>query len=129
MGLLTGCAPYHRETDIKEGLADFYQGSVFVYGAEDEYGVRGSIESGLKDLGFLPIAERAEAQLTADYHYKGFYDIVHYTLLDFRLFIAEAKSGKVFVSSRFRGETPLSAERIVEKVFRDIAAEWGERGR
>ncbi len=127
VGLSTSCAPYDLNTDMKEGLTDFYKASVFVYGKEDEYGVRSRIEGGLKDLGFLPTSDRAKAQLTADYHYKGFYDVVHYTLLDFSLFISDAKSGKVFVSSRFRGETPLSAESIVKKVFRDIDDELGER--
>jgi hypothetical protein len=118
--LASGCV---NRVQIKANKSQLVGRAVYVYGIDDSVGIKSSVKNRLAKLGFIVKENRSEADIIIDYKIAGGWDLIHYTITRFNLFMTDANSGIVLLQSQFYGDTLLSAEGVLDMVFDKIESE------
>jgi hypothetical protein len=118
--LAYGCI---NRVQIKADKSQFVGRAVYVYGIDDTIGIKTIVKNRLSKLGFTVKENRADADIVVDYKIAGGWDAIHYTLTRFNLFMTDKNSGEILLKSHFAGNTPLSVEGILDRVFDKIEKE------
>ena len=114
----TGCM--HR-TEINNRELLHSHKNIFVYGHDDNLKINESIKKELTKIGYVVTENKSKAELIADFNYSCYYDVIHYTCTQINLFISDKESGEVLLHSKFIGDTPWSAETLVQHMFKRIS--------
>ncbi len=115
---LSGCA-FHK-TDIKNSELLHKKTTIFIYGYEDNLKIKEIVKTELTKRGYIVTDKKSDAQLIADYNYRCYYDVFHYTCLQFYFFISDKETGEIILGSKFGGDTPWSAETLLHDMFKRI---------
>ena len=122
---ISGCAVHRAEVIDKNILT--HKKVVFIYGLEDPLEIKESISSGLNDVGFTVTENKEEAELIADFKYKCYWDVIHYTCREINFFLTDLKTKKIVLKSSFWGDTPFTPKTLVADMFKEVAKELQEK--
>lgn len=121
ISLFTGCAFHRAEVIDPEALET--KKLVFIYGIEDPLNLKESVRGGLKDLGFSVTEDKEEAELVADFNYKCYWDVIHYTCRKLNFYISDRGTKVIILQSRFWADTPFGPEKLVADLFEKVGEE------
>ncbi len=115
--LISGCV---SKVELVEDRDLLIGKSIYIYGTDDNIGIKNTVRNKLTKLGFIVKNNKKEAVLIADYNCSYYHDIIHYTITNFEFFISEKTTNNILLKYKFVGDTPLSANGVLDKAFKKI---------
>ena len=122
---VSGCAVNRAEVLDQNILAN--KKVVFVYGLEDPLKIKGSVDEGLTKLGYTVTEQKEKSELIADFKYKCYWDVIHYTCSEINFYLSDPKTKKIVLQSRYWGDNPFGPETLVKDLFKKIESELQEK--
>ena len=112
-----GCAAYN--VNVRPDFTFGGHRIVYLEG-DDPINIKSSLRNHLGELGFVVRDDKELADLVVTYSYRHYRDVFHDTFSKFDMTCTDVHSNQIVLRAGFIGESPLSFERIISKIFKKI---------